>query len=235
MVPFTVTAILKSPPAFNNPPTLDALLAAAIYQQTLDVEKAHLDIPLSNLDGVWAGSSAIFDCDVIPRKHPVLKSIGGLLDNTTNMYKKNGRSKYVKIPKGNGPYQTVMNEITIWETEDDKDCMINFYGHGTLDKVIDLLRSEIMFVGARRGFGYGEVAEWRITETDTDCSLISKDGTPNRPIPVRVWADMGGNINEPTMVAAWAPPYWDKANTSMCVVPKKVWGREIRKKKIAFF
>ena len=36
--------------------TLDALLAAIIFDDCGDIDKAHSDIPLKNTDGLWHGS-----------------------------------------------------------------------------------------------------------------------------------------------------------------------------------
>ena len=41
--------------------TLDALLAALIFDQGGDLEKAHADIPLMNTNGLWHGSAAFFE------------------------------------------------------------------------------------------------------------------------------------------------------------------------------
>lgn len=41
--------------------TLDGLLAALIFEQGGDLEKAHADIPLKNTNGLWHGSAAFIE------------------------------------------------------------------------------------------------------------------------------------------------------------------------------
>ncbi len=59
---FKVTMALGSPIVSNGGyMTLDALLAALIFEATGDLEQAHATIPLANTDGLWHASAAMVE------------------------------------------------------------------------------------------------------------------------------------------------------------------------------
>jgi hypothetical protein len=62
MEKFKVTMTLASPVVTGGGYlTLDALLAALLFDQTGDVEVAHRDIPLAHTNGLWHASAAMVE------------------------------------------------------------------------------------------------------------------------------------------------------------------------------
>jgi hypothetical protein len=54
---FKLTVQLKTPALLNPHMTLDSVLAAALFRQTQNVDRALAEIPLAQRDGIWCGSS----------------------------------------------------------------------------------------------------------------------------------------------------------------------------------
>ena len=63
---FRVTAHMKAPIIFGGGyATLDALLAALLFDRLDDVEAAHAAVPLANTKGLFHASAAIYE----PSRH----------------------------------------------------------------------------------------------------------------------------------------------------------------------
>lgn len=50
---FVARVELRTPVLLGGFLTLDALLAAVLFEQTRDIDRAHGEIPLANTDGMW--------------------------------------------------------------------------------------------------------------------------------------------------------------------------------------
>lgn len=226
--PFCVTALLDTPLVLSADSflTLDALLAAAVFKRTHDVEAAHGGVPLSTTCGIFHGSAA-FVRNPLRRSRPGFKRgfqpveemwIQKLAYQTgtgKNSDKPLARQGRIDTQRASG-HKSSTDEFMAYDTN-----QVIWMGCGNVDAVQDLL-TEIAFIGKKSRQGYGQVAEFIVDEVDLDESLWSvRHGAarPTRPIPLPIWRDAGhtdhGLITRP---CAARLPYFG-AQPEMCVVP----------------
>jgi CRISPR type IV-associated protein Csf3 len=94
---------------------------------------------------------------------------------------------------------------------------VRFYcvGDATeLRGILDYLR--YTGLGVRRAVGLGEVLHVNIESVEKDYSVVSRDGTPARHIPVEEMPAGKGWLKD---YCSYKPPYWHEENRDMCWVP----------------
>ena len=193
--------------------TLDALLAALIFEQTGDLEKAHSEIPLMNTQGLWHGSAAIFEKIDFSKKVFVANLRASHDLDLDLIAKKASGVQHRRIGlTRRSDYGAVLNTYSIVTVPS-----ITWYAVGDREKINRLL-SNVEFIGKRRMSGYGQVAKFQIEDDDLD-GLVGHFGEPLRPIPVQLFT---GNKASVKADASWKPAYWHPENRAVCFVPENV-------------
>lgn len=208
---FRLQIQLKTPALLHPHLSLDALLAAALFQRTHDVDAALTQIPLMQRDGVWCGSSIR-----LQQGHYVTGSFTQALrqrdfasDRYTDHRKRGGA---ITVLIGGGQFKPAVDHVTPWIGR------VEFFGRGDSRSCEELIES-LPGIGAKsRATGYGRI-EWIDVEPyDTDG--VSMDGRPLRVVPVQTWQQWGHAINDRTGedLLRFKPPYWGGERVP-CVFP----------------
>lgn len=173
--------------------------------QVLPVEE--LQIPIKRTGDVYHASISIFD------KAPLYQSTIYKRFNDKNVDNLKPRQRQGRVHTDRGYF---------------KDFMINlpFIAPGTITfytcadkKELERLLPHLSSLGKKGAIGGGKILDLNIKETETDYSFF-KDGNIMRPIPhdmARTFPLLEGSQ---FMNASYKPPYWDKRNVKMCLVPK---------------
>lgn len=208
-----VTAHLASPLVTGQGyMTLDALLAALIFDQTQDVDLAHSSIPLMCSNGLFHASGAITEGDKGRVAFIASLRPGHSIDPDLILKNKKGelhRKFDTSLTNVLNSYSTINSPFVTW------------YAEGDADKVESLI-SPVSFIGKRRASGFGEVRYWSIEEDDLD-GVYGSFGQPLRPIPDHLFK---GDKDQAVVVdAAWHPAYWDPLNRARCFAPPTIMGQ----------
>jgi hypothetical protein len=210
-VPFTLRLQLASSVIVGRRLTLDALLAALIFERTGDPDEAHSTIPLSRPGGVWAGSAALLEGPAPVRPVSVIQALKARLDVTPDMVRP-GKRGYPRVEEARGPYRNRMTDYKAYDA-----AAVWFTGTGDIDRVRELVE-HVPGVGAKRTSGYGRVESVILRRGGTDAAGIAfADGSPARPVPLDAWQARGG-ARADTALEACRPPYWDGTRV-LCALP----------------
>ena len=206
-----ISFTLQSPLVTNGGyMTLDALLAALIFEQSGDLEKAHADIPLKNTNGLWHASAAIIEKIDTEKKGFVANLHAGHdLDPDLVFKNKNGNVHRAVGLTRRQDYGAVFNSYRMSTATE-----ITWYATGDRGQ-IQLLLSEVEFIGKRRASGFGQVSNLVIEESEID-GVSGLFGEPLRPVPVDMF---NGDKSSLRADAAWRPAYWHPLNRTVCYVP----------------
>ena len=207
---FKIHLTLRTPAILHSLLSLDAVLAAAIFRETGDVEAAHTKIPLANTKGVWHGS-----CVQLGRGHVVdigYKSGFRGRDWDPALFTDQRRNGRVRVKVGGGPYMPSIDTYRGWAGE------VGFAGFGDLAEVKRLLEA-LPGIGRKARHGHGEIASLEVERLDQDCS-VAREGAAQRPVPIDLCKPFGIDLNErtPRDRVRWAPPYWS-GEAVECAVP----------------
>lgn len=210
---FKVTAALRSPLVVNGGyMTLDALLAALIYEHTGDLERAHADIPLHNTQGLWHGSAAIYEKWDEQRVGFVANlQARHDLDLDLIAQNKQGKTHTMIGMTRRREFGAVMNSYRTVTTP-----TVTWYAQGDADAVRRLLAG-VSFIGKRRASGFGQVAGFTIEPDELD-GVTGFFGEPLRPVPLELFTGNSGTALKAD--AAWRPAYWHPTNRAICCVPE---------------
>jgi len=226
--PFMVQFELASPVILTDWLTLDALLAAALYERTGNFQKAHAEIPLDTSNRVHHGSVGF----LVTRngEFPAQRSMtwpkrmslaqGDISFQHTMPGKKSDRA----FELSRGPFKIVQSRYTYIMAD-----AIRFAGCGDLEAVQELLGEHggqplISGIGKKRHQGYGMVRKVLYERISDDISLVNKEGAPMRPIPCN-----GDRPNDaPVDYTGFRPPNYREQNKSLCRLPTSpVWDNNI--------
>jgi CRISPR type IV-associated protein Csf3 len=190
--------------------TLDALLAALIFEATGDLQKAHHEIPLQQTQGVWHGSAANLTLWHEGRAGFVanLRASHDLDLNLIAQNKQGNTHAKLGLTRRRD-YGAVMNSYKTYSASE-----IAWYGQGDAQAVEQWLR-QVHFIGKRRASGFGQVQSLRIEPDELD-GVTGFFGEPLRPVPVELFK---GDPHALKADAAWRPAYWDPVNRAICHVP----------------
>lgn len=208
---FKVTMTLGSPIVSNGSyMTLDALLAALLFDQDGDLDRAHSAIPLSNSDGVWHGSAAVTE-DIDVGRVAFVASLRATHDLDLDLIAKNKHgSTHAAIGlTRRRDFGAVMNSYKVVTAPS-----ITWYGQGNAEAVERLLRS-VDFIGKRRASGFGQVTGLQIEPNELD-GVTGFFGEPLRPVPIELFKGDKASLK---VDAAWRPAYWHPSNRGICFVP----------------
>ena len=209
-----VTALLCSPIVTGGGyMTLDSLLAGIIFDRTGDLEKAHAEIPLASVGGLWHGSAAIVEKIDTGRK-AFVANLRAMHDLEHALVEKNRQGK-VHTTLGltrRRQFGAVMNSYRAFAAPS-----VTWYATGDASKIDELLK-DVEFIGKRRASGYGQVTGVRIEKDELD-GVVGHFGEPLRPVPVEMFR---GDNTALRADAAWRPAYWNPVNRAVCFVPEAV-------------
>ena len=193
--------------------TLDALLAAILFDEHGDLERAHSEIPLQCTDGLWHASAAIYEKQDAGR-FAFVANLRAMHDLDLNLIARNPQGKPHKSIglTRRRDFGAVMNSYRTFSTES-----ISWYGQGDIKRIEELI-SGIHFIGKRRGSGFGEIAGFSIEPADLD-GLLGPFAEPLRPIPEGLFK---GDTRSLRADAAWKPAYWHPESRAVCYVPDPV-------------
>lgn len=211
---FRVTARLAAPIVFaGGYLTLDALLAAVLFERAGDVDAAHESVPLARSGGLFHASAAILEpWDSRPISFVANLRAAHALDPDLLLKNKRGkvhrkidRQRRKSFGAVKNSYAAVAAPEVAWFAEGDAEA-------------VERLLQGVRFIGKRRASGFGEVSGWSFEEDDSD-GVTGPFGEPLRPIPAEMFA---GDTSALKVEAAWRPAYWSPENRAICYAPEPV-------------
>ena len=208
-----VTARLAAPIVFaGGYLTLDALLAAVLFERSGDVDAAHEAVPLARSGGLFHASAAILEpWDSRPVSFVANLRADHSLDpdllkrERGKVHRKIGRSRRQDFGAVMNRYAAVAAPEAVWYAEGDAEAAKR-------------LLEGVGFIGKRRASGFGEVSRWLFEESDSD-GIAGPFGEPLRPVPEEMFS---GDTSALKVEAAWRPAYWSPENRAICYAPEPV-------------
>jgi len=193
--------------------TLDALLAAILFDEHGDLERAHSEIPLQCTEGLWHASAAIYEKQDSGR-FAFVANLRAMHDLELGLIAQNAQGKPHRSLglTRRRDFGAVMNSYRVFSAES-----ISWYGQGDTNRIEGLL-SGLHFIGKRRANGFGEVAGYSIEPAELN-GLLGPFDEPLRPIPEALFK---GDTTSLRADAAWKPAYWHPENRAVCYVPDPV-------------
>lgn len=202
MTPLTITAHVKGPILTGGGyMTFDALLAAAVYAQTQDIDQAHEQLPLARTDGMYHASAAIMEPITAGRRAIVqsLRQDPDLLPWLKRNAAGNVHTQFSNMPDNIlNSYRSMDVESVTWYCEGDPD-------------LIRLLLDAVPMIGKKRAT---EVTHWSLAEGELD-GVMGYAEEPLRPIPVWLWK---GERTHVVADVCWRPAYWNPRHKAPCYV-----------------
>ena len=173
-------------------------------EETIDVSL--LNLPLKRTNDVYHSSVGIYANNVKLYRDTIYKRF---TDKET--HKLTHRQQKGRIKTNQGHFKDFMINLPIIITD-----TITFYCNGD-KKELERLLSHLTSIGKKTSIGGGRIRNITITETNEDYSFF-KDNCIMRPIP----ATMDVPVFEGMIFQQqpYKPPYWDKNNVCMCIVPE---------------
>ena len=173
-------------------------------EETIDVSL--LNLPLKRTSDVYHSSVGIYANNVKLYRDTIYKRF---TDKET--HKLTHRQQKGRIKTNQGHFKDFMINLPIIITD-----TITFYCNGD-KKELERLLSHLTSIGKKTSIGSGRIRNITITETNEDYSFF-KDNCIMRPIP----ATMDVPVFEGMIFQQqpYKPPYWDKNNVCMCIVPE---------------
>jgi hypothetical protein len=209
----TITATLNTPVVSGGGYwTLDAILAAAIYDQCNDLEQAHSTVPLRNTHGLFHASAAIME----PIDSGRISFVANMradhaLDPDLIMKSKDGKRLHTSVGRTRRrDFGAVMNHygmVTVPE--------VTWFAEGDGEAIQRLLK-DVHFIGKRRASGFGEVTGWTVEPGELD-GVVGVMGEPLRPVPLELFT---GDPDSLKVDTAWKPAYWHPAHRAICYAPE---------------
>ena len=203
---FTLRATLTSPVIMRGHCTLDAVLMAVLNKGDVS-ELIKCDAGLyyassANLLGKISTDPVSFVMSMMPttRGHLWAEVITPDRAGKISINTKKAKMAGAKV----SDYQSHYCEAIEW------------YATGDGERVLEVMRN-VLAVGKKRAYGYGEVGEWSVTFDDNLDGLVGVMGEPTRPIPVERW---DGDKDFVIVDAAWKPAYWEVGNRAACYAPE---------------
>lgn len=207
-----------TPPVYLTSPWLhlDSILSYLCLREALGelfynlpteekIDISYLDIPLMKTSDVYHSSVGIYNNPKLYRD-TIYKRF---TDKET--YKLTKKQQQGRIKTNQGHFKDFMVNLPILITN-----KITFYCNGDKEKITYLL-SHLTNIGKKTSIGSGKIRKIHINEISEDYSFF-KDDHVMRPIPATMDVPIiQGMIFEQQ---PYKPPYWDKNNVCMCIVPE---------------
>ena len=183
---------------------LEDLFYSMPTEETIDISL--LDLPLKKTIDVYHSSVGIYANNSKLYKDTIYKRF---TDKET--YKLTIKQQKGRIKTNQGHFKDFMINLPILITD-----TVIFYCNGD-KKELNRLLNHLTNIGKKGSIGGGRINKIHITETPEDYSFF-KDGQIMRPIP----STMDVPVFEGMIFQQqpYKPPYWDKNNVCMCIVPE---------------
>lgn len=202
MIPLTITAQVKGPIVTGGGyMTFDALLAAAVFAQTQDIEQAHEHLPLARTEGMYHASAAIME-PLATRRVAIVQGMRPGLE-LLPWLKKNAAGKIHR------DFSNMPDNILNTYRGNDVGT-VTWYCQGDPDRIRPLLEA-LPMIGKKRST---EVTHWSIEEGELD-GITGYADEPLRPVPVWLWK---GKRDHVIADVCWRPAYWNPAQKAPCYV-----------------
>jgi CRISPR type IV-associated protein Csf3 len=173
--------------------------------QVLPVED--LMIPIKKTEDVYHASVSQFD------KAPLYQSTIYKRFQDKNVDKLKPRQRQGRVHTDRGYFKDFMINLP-FITPDE----VTFYTCADKSELERLL-PHLAYLGKKGAIGGGKILNFKIEDAETDYSFF-KDGRIMRPIPQRMARSFPLLEGSTFMNSSYKPPYWDKRNITMCLVPK---------------
>lgn len=211
-----ISVRLKSPIIIQGYLTLDALLAALLFEQLGDVDAAHAAIPVHCEDGLYHASAAIVDphgygpasfAASLRAEHDLNPDWIKKKGVTQKLHRKLGKTRRRDLGMVMSNYQSIYTPTVSWV------CT------GELSLIKPLLK-DLNSIGKKHAQGFGEIeaGSWEVVETE-ESPLVAPDGSPMRPIPETMFQ---GDRSYPLQDVGWRPAYWNPQHRAICYAPAGV-------------
>lgn len=210
---FRLEIQLKTPAILHPLLTLDALLAAALYRETNDLERAHNALPLLRREGVWSASSV----QLVDGMFVGLPFVSRLSKSDLDpaRWSDRNRAGKARVQVNGGTYMSKLSQHRAWIGT------LAFDAAGDGDEACRLLGS-LAGIGAKTTQGCGQIESISLVEGGSG-GICAADGTPARPVPVELWSTWYAPVQAVLVIdeVSWHPPYYTTPK-SRCVVPSAV-------------
>lgn len=185
--------------------TLDALLAALLFDELQDVDAAHAAIPIQNTNGLFHASAAIMEA-----QRESISFIAALRPTHSIDPELILKNKHGKLHR---KFDTSLTNVMNSYTQLTAPC-VTWYAEGDAAHIQRLLEP-VQFIGKRRASGFGRVSHWLI-DADELNGIEGGFGEPLRPVPIALFK---GDTSYPIVDAAWRPAYWNPHHRTACYAP----------------
>ena len=217
-VPLKISIKVKPPIYLNNPFIhFDGLISYLCFREAVNelfynlptestMDISDLQLPIKQTNDVYHASVGIYGDNLRLYRDRLYKRF---TDKET--YKLTHRQQKGRIKTNQGHFKDFMINLPIIITD-----TITFYCNGD-KKELERLLSHLTSIGKKTSIGGGRIRNITITETNEDYSFF-KENHIMRPIP----ATMDVPVFEGMIFQQqpYKPPYWDKNNVCMCIVPE---------------
>ncbi len=166
-----------------------------------------LMIPIKKTGDVYHASISQFD------KAPLYQSTIYKRFNDKNIDKLKPKQRQGRIHTDSGYFKDFMINLPFITPN-----RISFYTCAD-PKEIKRLLPHLNHLGKKGSIGGGKILKYKIKKTEADYSFY-KDGQIMRPIPQELTKKIPLIEGTQFMNSSYKPPYWDKRNIKMCLVPK---------------
>lgn len=173
-------------------------------EETIDISL--LDLPLKRTIDVYHSSVGIYADNVKLYRDTIYKRFTDKETHKLTLRQQKGR-----IKTNQGHFKDFMINLPILITD-----TVTFYCNGD-KKELERLLPHLTSIGKKTSIGSGRIKDITINETKEDYSFY-KENSIMRPIP----ATMDIPVFEGMIFQQqpYKPPYWDKNNVCMCIVPE---------------
>lgn len=207
-----------TPPLYITSPWLhlDSILSYLCLREALGelfytlpshekIDTSLLDLPLQKTSDVYHSSVGIY---INPRlyRDTIYKRF---TDKETYHLTRKQQKGRVKINQGH--FKDFMINLPILLTS-----KIIFYCNGDKEEIERLL-GYLTNIGKKTSIGGGKVRKVHVNETSEDYSFFKEDKVM-RPIPATMDIPIAQGMRFEQQ--PYKPPYWDKNNVTMCIVPE---------------
>lgn len=210
---FRLEIQLKTPAILHPLLTLDALLAAALYRETGDLERAHRDLPLERREGVWAASCV----QLVDGMYVELPFVARMskADLDPSLWSDRNRAGRASVQVNGGTYMGKLSRHRAWIGR------IAFEATGLGQEALRLA-SSLAGVGAKTTQGCGQIDSIELIEGGSG-GIRTDAGKPARPVPVELWSGWFASSLADLVIdeASWNPPYFTTPK-ARCVLPSSV-------------
>lgn len=223
---FKVIMHMSSPIAVMDNIVLDSIISAAACKEILGDDY----YSGANETGTKELQDSILS-KILDKQYDVYCTSYGLGDNkefvgtwskrfdtkNDDLIKHEGKGKN-RLDIGAGYYKNYHMPIILKSYKE-----IVFYVRGDLDKIQELLKKYIYFIGKKGSQGYGQIKEYEFKEIKDNYSII-KDKKIMRNVPVRFEKELKQKAiikNNIIMEKSIIPPYWRQDYRELCFMPDK--------------